>query len=291
MGSRILLFVAAMLAPVAAVAQADSRADASEPGAAGWRAPAWLFPDRGLFPFLIAAPRDPVAKGALVHADPNPTRYGPGMAGEVAVGATLPVLLLSGSSQADALVMGMEAGAFARFSFQVVERELVNTDWVFSVPVVWHHGPGWVRLRYYHTSSHLGDEYGRRYDEDGVNFSRDALDLTALARLWPALSAYAGAFRSVNSHPEERGLWGAHGGVELDPSHRRIWGPFAAADLQMEEGADWEPRVAVQAGLWLPAVNRRPLRVALELIAGPSPLGQFNGRTTRQLGLALLWNP
>lgn len=269
-----------------------SARSASQPaGDSGWTAPAWLFPRRNLFPDLLAAPREPVSKGALVYADPNPSRYGPGVAGEVAVSATLPVARLAGSTDANALVIGMEAAAFARFCFQVVERELVNTDWVFTVPLVWHLGPHWLRLRYYHTSSHIGDEYGRRFDERGVNFSRDAVDFTAYFRPLPVLGAYGGLFYSVITNPEARNLWRAHAGLELEPGHRRTWTPYAAADLELDESVEWQPRLSAQAGIWLPAVDGRPLRLALEGIAGPSPLGQFNGVDTRQVGLALYWNP
>ena len=63
--------------------------------------------------------------------------------------------------------MGIEAAAFARFGLQVLGRELIATDWVFAVPVVWHRAGGWIRFRYYHTSSHMGDEYARRFEDPG----------------------------------------------------------------------------------------------------------------------------
>ena len=259
--------------------------------------PDWLFPDRRLLPGLLAGPRDPVTMGQLVYSRANPTAFGPGVSGDVAISGGLPLVRLAGSGERDALVVGFEGAAFARFSFQVVTRELVNTDWVFAVPVVWHRGDRWFRLRYYHTSSHLGDEYQRRFGPSSVNFSRDGADLTAYLR--PAagilervgLAVYGLVFYSINSHPEERGLWEGRAGLELDPSEGGLWQPFLTADVHVEEGTDWAPRVTLRTGIWLPEINRRPVRLALELITGPSPLGQFRDRDTGRVGVGLAWSP
>lgn len=267
------------------------------PGPARAQTPGWLFPDRELLPDLLAGPRDPVIAGQLVYADPDPTAYGPGTSGEVALAATVPVLLLAGESRRDALVAGVEGAAFAHFSFEVVEREIVNTDWVFAVPLVWHRRDHWIRLRYYHTSSHLGDEYQRRFGPSSINFSRDGVDLTAYVRPGGSmprrlgLGLYAGTFWSVNSHPEEGSVWRGRAGVELDPSAGALWHPYGALDVELEEGGDHGPRWTVQLGLWLPAALDRPLRLALQLMTGPAAMGQFARRATRRVGLGLLWNP
>ncbi len=281
-----LLALAAVLPPAPAAAQG-----------AGTPAPPWLFPDRALLPDLLAGPRDPAVLVRLVYADPSATAYGPSPAGEVAISATIPVLLLAGSDASNALVLGMEGAAFAHFSFDVVTRELVNTDWVFAVPLVWHQGEHWLRLRYYHTSSHLGDEYQRRFGPSSINFSRDGVDFTAYSR--PPLPAartlglglYAGGLWSVNSHPEESSVWRLRGGLELDPARGQLWSPFAALDVELEEVSLHGARWAGQAGVWLPPVHGRPLRLAVEAMAGPSAMGQLTRRYTRRLGLGLFWNP
>ncbi len=257
--------------------------------------PPRLFPHRSLLPDLRAGPRDPVTKGQLVYADPDPTAFGPGVSGEVALSGSIPVLLLAGAGDDDALVLGIEGAVFARFSFEVVTRELVNTDWVFAVPLVWRRGPHWARLRYYHTSSHLGDEYQRRFGPSSINFSRDGADLTLYVRPAAArelgLGLYAGALWSLNSHPEESRVWRGRAGLEVDPWAGDPWRPFAALDVELEEGAAHGPRTTLQAGVWLPRASGRPLRLALELMSGPSPMGQFTRHETRRAALRLHWNP
>lgn len=254
-------------------------------------APTWLFPDRSLLPALHAGARDPTTHSQLVHSWHNPTAFGAGVAGEVSISAAAAVVQLAGSGPADAVIVGLEAAAFARFSLQVVTRELVNTDWIFTVPVAWHRGRHWFRWRYFHTSSHLGDEYGRRFNVPGVNFSRDGADLTAFLGTDHGLGVYGLVFWSVNSHPQQHRLWEARSGVQFDPAHGRPWQPWLSCDLHLEQGTDWDPRLTVRSGLWLPAVQNRPLRLAVEVVTGPSPMGQFRQSSESRLSLGLYWNP
>jgi hypothetical protein len=292
-GSLIFKLILIAVVISSALIPSSAQIESGEPGRS---TPTWLFPDGPLLPFLLAAPREPVTRAHLVHADPNPTAYGPGPAGEVAVSVTAPVILLGGGDQT-AVVVGIEGAAFARFSFAVITRELVNTDWIFAVPLVWRRGGDWLRLRYYHTSSHLGDEYQGRFGPSSINYSRDGLELTAFARpgieglrRW-RLGLYAGGLWSVNSHPEGGSVWRARAGFEIDPSRGMLWQPYGGLDAEFEEGSDHGVRIVTQIGIWLPPVQGRPLRLALEIIDGPSVMGQFTRRATRRVALGLLWNP
>jgi hypothetical protein len=242
-------------------------------------------------PDLLAGTRDPVVKGQLVYSPDDPTLYGPGFSGDVALAATLPVLLLAGTAGADGLVVGLEGAVFARFAFQVLERELVNTDWIVAVPVIWRRGAHWVRLRYYHTSSHLGDEYGQRFEVVPTNFSRDGADATVYARVSGAVSTYGVAFLSVNAHPVRSHGSHVRVGLEVEPGGRAPGRPFLALDVHLETSAADTPRLAGQAGVWLPSPSDRPLRLSLELVTGPVPMGQFHGIHATQLALGLYWNP
>lgn len=263
------------------------------PAAACAQALPWLFPDRDLVPDLLAGPRDPVNTGQLLQVTDGPTEFGDGFSADVAVAATLPVLCLAGSTNRDALVVAMEGAAFARFTPYTTILELVNTDWFFAVPIVWRRGSHWLRLRYVHTSSHLGDEYARRFGVEGINFSRDGAEVLGRAEPFPAVGLYAGARYDVNVHPEASKRWVARLGGELAPGGFRVpWKPYLAADLQAEADNGWEPRLAVQAGLWLPpAAGGHDLRLAIQALTGPAPMGQFQGRHTTQLGIALLLQP
>ncbi len=244
-----------------------------------------LFPDRALLPSLFSGPRDPVTKAELVYVTDNPNLFGEGVEAELSLGIGLPLLRLAGHSTHDAVVVGVEGAAFARFGLHRTEREMIGTDWVFAVPLVWHRGHHWLRFRYYHTSSHLGDEYSRRFDVEGMNFARDAVDALGFLRLVPIAGAYAGARWAYSVHPEDSGRWTLRAGIELgrtDGTAALL--PYGTADVEIEDDTDWTPVVSLQAGVWLPEVGgRRALRFGVGFLTGPPPLGQFRSERTTQI--------
>ena len=265
-------------------------------GAAGQQTPnqpneRTLFPDRSSLPVLLAGARDPGTSFSPLFVGPNPNAHGDGVEVEVSIGITLPILLFPGKNVRGPVVVGIEAAAFARFGLQVLERELIASDWVFAVPVVWHRNRGWLRFRYYHTSSHMGDEYGRRFDDPGVNFARDAAELLSFHALSERLGVYAGFRYAYIVHPEDSKRWVLRAGGQLEASEkRRPFRPYAALDLEWDQDAGGI-RAEAEGGAWLPPVaGRRALRLALGVLTGPSPLGQFNGLSTTQVGLTLRGN-
>ena len=258
------------------------------PGGAGGQETPVLFPDRSLMPTLLAGSRDPATSATLYYVGPNPNAHGRGVELEVSIGTTLPILLLAGKAGGHQVVSGIEAVAFARFGLQVLERELIASDWVFAIPVVWHRRRGWVRFRYYHTSSHMGDEYARRFGDPGMNFSKDAAEIMSFQSLSAGLGFYGGARYSYNVHPEESKRWVLRAGGQFEARERGgRFRPFLATDMEWDQDAGGS-RLEVKAGSWLPRVGgRRALSIALVYLTGPSPLGQFNGLTTTQVGLTL----
>jgi hypothetical protein len=239
-------------------------------------------------PSPLAGPRDPVTAASILYVSPNPNEHGDGVEAEVAIGSTLPVLLLAGHPRRNPVVVGIEAGVFARFGLQVLERELIATDWLFSVPVHWNADGGWLRFRYYHSSSHIGDEYTRRFGDEGVNSSRDAADILGFKRVSRQAGVYGGVRYAYNVHPEESKRWVLRAGAQWE-AEEKGGGPrgFLAGDLEWDQDAEGT-RVELQVGSWLPPVaGRRALRLAAVLLAGPSPLRQFNGTHGVQVGLTL----
>ena len=241
-----------------------------------------LFPSRSLIPELLAGPRDPVSSAAVLGVPENPSAHGSGVEVEVSLGTAFPVYLVAGTPEENPVVIGIEAVAYARFGLQVLERELVATDWIFTIPVIWHHDNGWTRLRYYHSSSHMGDEYNRRFGDPGINSSRDAADLFVFRRPTEATGAWAGARYGYNPHPQEDERWVLRAGGQAEAlSDTGRFLPFLSADVEWDQEARMKPRMEVRIGTWLlPYQGRRTMRVSLVALKGPSPLGQFRYRPT-----------
>ena len=257
-------------------------------GVSGQLRAEWL-PQSPSFPRFLAGPRDPVSSASLLGVLDNPDQHGPGAEVEVALGNSLPVLLLLRGEDESPLLLGIEAGVFARFGLQVLERELISTDWYFAVPALWPKEWGWIRFRYYHSSSHMGDEYIRRFEDPGVNFSRDAADLFAYHETNEFLGVYGGIRYGYNVHPEGSGQFVLRGGAELEsPERGQALLPYLAADLEWDEDTTPDVRLDLRAGFWLPRVaDRRKLRLALGFLIGPSPMAQFQQGNTTQVSIGL----
>jgi hypothetical protein len=244
---------------------------------------------RPLIPEFLSGPRQAVTSASLLAVMRNPNAYGRGVEAELSIGTTLPVFLLAESSEGDPMVVGVEAAAFARFALQVLQREMVATDWFFAVPLVWHRKDGWLRFRFYHTSSHMGDEYARRFQDPGVNFSRDALEVIYFHSLGDPSGIYGGARYAYNVHPDKSKRWVLRGGGQVERTGEDLgFRPFLAADVEWDQDAGRSPRLEMRTGLRVRNVGiLRGLRVSLTFLTGPSPLGQFNGKQTTQVGLTV----
>lgn len=278
------LAMAMVLQPIAIVLLGPTSAQGQESSR--------FFPSRALLPQVLAGPREPVTSAALMGVFRNPNQHGNGVEAEVSLATAFPIYLLSGAPDRSPVVLGLEAAAYARFGLQVLERELVATDWIFAVPFVWHHENGWARFRYFHTSSHMGDEYARRFQDPGLNVSRDAVEVFFFRQLVPTGGAWAGARYGYNMHPEGDRQWVLRAGAQLESPHdSRSFSPFLATDVEWDQQAGMRPRVEARFGAWLPRMDgMRRIRASLVVLSGPSPLGQFRFRSTTQIGISLQGN-
>jgi hypothetical protein len=158
-----------------------------------------------------------------------------------------------------------------------------------------------MRLRIYHQSSHLGDEYLLREPAERrnrENLSFESIDAT-LSYDAGALRFYGGGERLVNREPVDLAETVVHGGAEFRP---RTWiiplkslGGFrflAGSDVKTSEEHDWKPSVSARAGLEYDRarggdVQGRRWALLAEYYDGPSPYGQFFRERVRYLGVGV----
>jgi hypothetical protein len=269
---RALLLGALLLPPSGLAAQETSR----------------FLPSREYLPLLLADPRQPTIAAKLVYATDSPTQFGSIVEGEAAFGASVPLYRLAGSGIENALVLGIEGGVFARFNMETREKDLITTDWVFAVPLVLHRGGSWVRLRYYHTSAHLGDEYMTRFDTTRVVYARDALELLGSWQARPWLDIYGGGGWAFKPDPPEHDPFTLRAGLQAVALKGRTVRPYGAADVLWDQQNDWSPRISMQGGIVLGiAGSSRDVRFGAEFVTGPAPQGQFNSEDTTYLSLGI----
>lgn len=118
------------------------------------------------------------------------------------------------------LQIGVEAGIWSVFNMDPKPKresgtELVNTDFYFGIPLTYARDRWSYRLRAYHISSHLGDEFlfnhpeyvatGSKYPTRRVNPSIEAVDFAISYQASEAIRVYA--FPGAIVHSDETFKW------------------------------------------------------------------------------------
>jgi hypothetical protein len=149
-------FVAACLTPVASAA-GQSR----------------VFPDLPSFELPEASPRVHGLVGRLLSASRGDSQFGPESEAEVGLGENFPVLALRRGDHPVSLGFGTEV--YGRFSLGDRKSALISNDWVVGLNTTALLGAWSLTGELYHESSHLGDEYGDRFNADRLDWTREVL--------------------------------------------------------------------------------------------------------------------
>ena len=178
--------------------------------------------------------------------------------------------------------------------------ELVNTDYLFSIPLSYAIDRWSFRARIYHISTHLGDEFicnHPRFVCDRVNPSYEALEFLAAYLLHDSVRFFGGPgfiLNSDDSYP--MGHFYLEYGVEwyvwfLNSSfHRTYMSPYFAVDVQQWDIKDMSPSLTMQLGLqWSKRLNEgRKVRLFAEYHNGYSD-GQFFLCRSAYWALRITW--
>ncbi|MES3035786.1 MAG: DUF1207 domain-containing protein [Gemmatimonadota bacterium] len=207
----------------------------------------------------------------------------------------------SGSQPGDGVQLSLSAGVFAQFDLGTSSYDLLNADYMVGLPLTIRRGRGSMRLRVYHQSSHLGDEYLLREPadrRDRENLSFESIDLL-LSLDAGALRFYGGGERLVNREPEELAATVVHAGTEFRPMTwiipLRSLGGFrfiAAVDAKTSDEHDWKPSISARAGLEYDRrkggdLPGRRWALLAEFYEGPSPYGQFFRERVQYAGVGV----
>jgi hypothetical protein len=193
--------------------------------------------------------------------------------------------------------VSVAAGVFSQFNIQTASIDLINTDFVIGLPYTYRRGALSARVRFYHQSSHLGDEFllgpnpTRR-----VNLSFEALELL-VSRGFGELRAYAGGEYIVRHEPADLKEGLLHTGVEYRHPHSlfRLGSlgdarALAGLDAKSSQERKWQTGWSGRAGLeFTPArpTTARRLSVLLHAYDGPAPYGQFYQDNVTWVGIGV----
>ncbi|MCH9611728.1 MAG: hypothetical protein S4CHLAM102_02000 [Chlamydiia bacterium] len=134
--------------------------------------------------------------------------------------------------------------------------ELITTDYILSIPLTWAFDRWSFRLRVYHISSHLGDEFmNNNPPVVRLNPSFEALEFMSSCQAADGLRLYFGPgfiLNSDQSYPLDRWYleYGGEWRIETYNSHyHKLYGsPFIAVDVQNWQCAGWRFSTTAQIG-------------------------------------------
>ena len=220
--------------------------------------------------------------------------------GAIGVADRFGMLRWGGPRPGEGLQLSLSGGVFAQFDLNSASYDLINADYVVGLPVTYRRGAFSSRLRLYHQSSHLGDEFLLR---EGLPPERENLSFASAEALFSQekwwLRLYGGGEYIFLRQPHDLDPLIGHGGVELRPrGHVLPLGGLgsvhfvAALDVKAAEEHDWTPAWSARGGFEIvrPHNGGEPGRgwsLMFEYYDGPSPYGQFYREYMRFFGLGV----
>ena len=194
--------------------------------------------------------------------------------------------------------LGISAAVFAQFDLETESSDLMNADYVIGVPVTWRNNNWSGRVRVYHQSSHLGDEFLLRVQPERVNLSFESMEILVAYDLGE-LRAYGGGEYLFHREPSDLAESLVHVGLDwrnsetaFSFSHLGAARWVAGLDVKHWQQNDTAIQVSAKAGLeFAPLHNnsnsKRRWSVLMEFYDGPSPYGQFYQDDLRYWGIAI----
>lgn len=243
------------------------------------------FPVGDLFLPLLADPKQPQF---FVSYRSYETSVDTLNLGAVGFGETFGLYRRDGKRQGDGLQVSIAGGLFAQFNMDAPSSDLINADYVIGLPVTYRHGPLSARLRLYHQSSHLGDEFLLNVQPERINLSFESLELL-FSYEWRGLRGYLGGEYLIDRDPSDLEPGGLHGGLEYRGRRPLLFGGrlASALDLKSWEEHDWSVDASLKVGLEFGTAQpgHRRLRLMAEAYDGHAPHGQFYQEEISYFGL------
>ncbi len=261
----------------------------------------WFPESTVLFPPIIANPREPLYSIAYRWFDDV---LAPQLIA-VSLGDVFPIFRWFDVFPAHGdLQIDIAACAWADFNMSPEVHpnnewaELINTDYLIAIPISYAFDKWAFRLRGYHISGHLGDEF--IVNNPGftrVNPSFEAIDFMGSYQITSGLRVYGGPGFVVHSDDTfpmkvfyvEMGLEWRFYGLRMH-SHKLYGAPFFAGDLQLWEATNYQPSGTVMLGYEFSKLQGagRKVRLFVEYHNGYSA-GQFWNKTCQYLGIRASW--
>ena len=254
-----------------------------------------FLPEDQIFCRLLADPKESRSFVSLLRGT-FPSLSDPGGRGttiaSVGLGDSVGLVRWGGPSPGEGLQLDVVGSIFAQFDIGQSSNDLINADYIIGVPLTIRRGGTSARARFYHQSSHQGDEYLLRpQDIARENLSFESFDVLVSQELrgW---RVYAGTEWLVRRDPSTLASKVYHAGAEARTGRAGPLRLVGAVDLKIAGRDDLSPAVSGRLGIELLRSSSgghpaRPVTLMLELYDGPSPYGQFFQDDVSLVGVGL----
>jgi hypothetical protein len=255
-----------------------------------------IFPENDVFRPLMADPKQPQFFAAYQNVRVRDTNTSVNI-GSVGLGENFG--LVGRRNGCNGWQVGILAGVFAQFNLDSGSTDLINADYVVGFPVSWRHGLFSTRVRLYHQSSHLGDEFLLSNPAfHRVNLSFEAVEgILSLDAPGGWGRVYAGGSTLIHREPATLDRNGVQWGFELrGPAtpifETRLPGlhlrPVFGGDFKSFEELSWIINTNVVGGVeWSKAGADRRFRLLVNYYHGFAPYGQFFAQKIEMIGVGL----
>jgi hypothetical protein len=258
-----------------------------------------FLPDGDVFRPLVADPKQPQIFGIIQSTKVLDTKT-TSTVGSVAFGENFGLWSRRKAGTCEGIQVGLLTGVFSQFNL-FDNTELINTDFVVGVPFSWRRDWFSGRVRLYHQSSHLGDQFLlARPGFNAFAFSFEELEgIMAFNTPGGGARVYLGGGYLLNRKPTYLDRLKAQWGLELrgweyptpvfGPAIKLV--PVFAADFKAFEELQWFVNTNLLAGVeWFRSGATRRLRIMLNYYYGYNPYGQFFSEKVQNVGLGLYLN-
>jgi hypothetical protein len=250
------------------------------------------FPQDQIFCPIIADPKEPRSFASLLRgtfpsiSDPSGRDT---TIGSVGLGDSFGLIRWGGPNAGEGVQIDVVGSIFAQFDLGSPSNDLINADYIIGVPVTFRRSGFSTRVRIYHQSSHLGDEYLLRSAAiQRENLSFESVDLLVSQELGP-LRVYGGGEQLFRREPDTVASKLFHAGAELRSGRAGPLQLVSGVDLKTTEQHDWSQAVSGRIGFEIFDLAGRKVKTLVivappRALAKPSRRARFFANRTRWQG-------
>jgi len=257
-----------------------------------------LFPQGQLFYPSMASPKEPrthVTYLTLKLPDESDESDDTINIGSVGFGDSFGLVRWSGWGKNDAWQLNISGTVLAQFNMDADSMDLINADYIIGFPLSYRNGPFSARARFFHQSSHLGDEFLLLPQIESLRVSRINLSFETIELLgaldWNGLQLAAGPSYIVHTDSDlKRNSFQA----SIDYQSRKpVFKPtmrfFTSVMWHSWEETDWDSDFNAKVGINIrsPYTEKRAIQIFCEYYNGNLPFGQFYKLRTEYYGAGI----